>query len=186
MGLGGFVGFPFGPFSNFKIPPLWGIKHTAPYFHDGSRKTLEDLGLETFAKTTGGKGLHVVVPLNPGSPWDIVKAFSRAIAVDLSRRVPEAFIANMSKLRRRNKIYLDYLRNDRSSTAIAAYAARARPGLAVAWPVDWSGVNAKLDPSVFAVGTVTASMLKPDPWKNLRATKQRLTAAMLKEMKVKA
>jgi bifunctional non-homologous end joining protein LigD len=149
------------------------------------RKTLEDLGLETFAKTTGGKGLHVVVPLNPGAPWDVVKGFSRAVAVSLSREVPEAFIATMSKLRRRNKIYLDYLRNDRSSTAIAAYAARARPGLAVAWPVAWSDVNGTLDPKEFAISTITPEMLKPDPWRELRSVKQRLTVAILKTMKVK-
>ncbi len=149
------------------------------------KKILEDLGLQTFVKTTGGKGLHVVVPINPGAPWPIVKQFSRAIAVDLAKRVPEAFTANMAKARRRNRIYLDYLRNDRSSTAIAAYAARARPGLSVAWPLKWGALTGDLDPKEYAVGSIDKKLLQPDPWKGMKEVKQRLSASALKTMGVK-
>ena len=150
------------------------------------RHTLENLGLESFVKTTGGKGLHVVVPLNPASPWSIVKPFARAIAVDLAQRVPEAFTANMAKARRRNRIYMDYLRNDRSSTAVAAYAARARPGLGVAWPLAWRQLMEKLDPQAFTVPSITPKMLEPDPWKDLASTKQRLSATALKKMDIRS
>lgn len=150
------------------------------------RHTLENLGLESFVKTTGGKGLHVVVPLNPTSPWSIVKPFARAIAVDLAHRVPEAFTANMAKARRRNRIYMDYLRNDRTATAVAAYAVRARPGLGVAWPLAWRQLTDELDPQAFTVPGITPKMLEADPWKDLASTKQRLSAAALKKMDVRA
>lgn len=148
------------------------------------RRSLEQLGLECFLKTTGGKGLHVVAPIKPAVGWSVAKPFARAIALDLAQRTPEAFTANMAKARRRNRIFIDYLRNDRTSTAIAAYAARARPGLGVAWPVSWDKATAKLDPADYTVGSITKGLLRPDPWKRMAQLRQTITKAALKKMKV--
>ena len=98
------------------------------------KERLESLGLNAFAKLTGGKGLHVVVPVKPGPNWAAVKKFTRALVTEMVREEPRRFVASMSKVKRTGKIFIDYLRNDAEATAIGAYSPRARAGAPVALP----------------------------------------------------
>src|SRR5690606_13227104 len=107
------------------------------------RERLEQLGLHAFVRLTGGKGLHVVVPIAVGPEWDQVKGFSRAIAEEMVREQPSRYTAKITKKRRSGKIFIDYLRNGRGATAIASYSPRAKAGAPVALPVEWH----ELDPS---------------------------------------
>lgn len=109
------------------------VKSAARYLHD----RLADIGLVSFAMLSGGKGVHVIVPLSTGHDWDRHKDFSHRFAEALSTAQPERFLANMSKAKRKGRIFIDYLRNQRGSTAIAPYSVRARPGAPVAAPVSW-------------------------------------------------
>jgi bifunctional non-homologous end joining protein LigD len=106
------------------------------------KERLEALGLNAFAKLTGGKGLHVVVPVRPGPKWPAVKKFTRALVNEMVRAEPRRFVASMSKVKRTGKIFIDYLRNDAEATAIGAYSPRARPGAPVALPVEWDELDA--------------------------------------------
>ncbi len=108
------------------------------------RALLRELELTGFPKTTGGKGMHIVVPLERRYGWEELKAFSRAIALHLATSLPTLFTANMAKSRRRGRIFIDYLRNGEAATAVAAYSARARPGLPVSTPVRLGGTEARL------------------------------------------
>ena len=101
------------------------------------KERLEALGLNAFAKLTGGKGLHVVVPVKPGPTWPAVKKFTRAFVNEMVRDEPRRFVASMSKAKRVGKIFIDYLRNDAEATAIGAYSPRARAGAPVALPIEW-------------------------------------------------
>ena len=147
------------------------------------RDRLKSLGLVSFAMTTGGKGIHVVLPLTPHHGWDDVKAFAEAIARTLSAEAPELYLAEMSKARRKGKIFVDYLRNGRGATAIAPYSTRARAGAPVAWPVAWKDL-AKL-PSAHEVTVETAAAIlmkrKTDPWAEYFAVKQILPLDKLKQ-----
>src|SRR4051812_24543248 len=121
------------------------------------RKRLEKLGLATFCKTTGGKGLHVVTPLTSDkkSPdWDAAKMFAKEVCRRLAEAEPDRFLLNMAKKERTGRIFLDYLRNDRTSTAVAPLSSRARDGATVSMPLEWSQVKAGLDPRRFTVRTV--------------------------------
>jgi bifunctional non-homologous end joining protein LigD len=142
------------------------------------RERLAQLGLQSFAKTTGGKGLHVVVPLAPLAGWDAVKAFSRALVNEMVRDAPEEYLAKASKAARRGKIFLDYLRNARSATAICPYSTRARPGAPVATPISWSELDAKLDPRRFDLRSVPKRLarLSRDPWQGYTELRQELPA----------
>jgi bifunctional non-homologous end joining protein LigD len=106
------------------------------------KERIEALGLNAFAKLTGGKGLHVIVPVNPGPSWPAIKKFTRAFVNEMVRDEPRRFVASMSKVKRTGKIFIDYLRNDAESTAIGAYSPRARAGAPVALPVEWDEVDA--------------------------------------------
>jgi bifunctional non-homologous end joining protein LigD len=138
------------------------------------RDRLAALGLTSFAMTTGGKGIHVVLPLTPHHGWDDVKAFAEAMARTLTDEAPELYLAEMSKVRRKGKIFVDYLRNGRGATAIAPYSTRARAGAPVAWPVTWREL-AKL-PSAHEVSVETAAAVlmkrKADPWAEYFDVKQ--------------
>ncbi len=105
------------------------------------RELLEELGLKSWLKTTGGKGLHVTVPITPQAGWDEVKAFSRAVAAELTRRAPARYLATMSKAKRQGKIFVDYLRNGRGATFVAPYSPRAREGALIAMPVAWTNCH---------------------------------------------
>ena len=131
------------------------------------RDKLAALKLKPFVRTTGGKGVHVVVPLDGSRDWDTVKTFAHRFANSLVDAEPDRFIAVMSKAGRKNKIFVDYLRNDRTATAVASYSTRARVGAPVATPIAWEELTAKLDPRGFNVHTVQARLatMKADPWK---------------------
>ncbi len=144
------------------------------------RTLLEELQLASFIKTTGGKGLHVVLPLQRVHTWDEVKTFSKAMADHLVRLIPDRFIANMSKQKRKGKIYVDYLRNAKGATAIAAYSTRARAGAPVSVPLAWEELSPDLRSDHFTVANVVERLkgLKRDPWRDYFTVKQKLTRRM--------
>jgi bifunctional non-homologous end joining protein LigD len=143
------------------------------------RKLLEGVGLESFVKTTGGKGLHVVAPIARGVGWDDFKAFSKAVVEAMERDEPDAYTTNPIKLRRKGKIFLDYLRNGRGATFIAPYSPRARPGAPVALPISWDELAHGVDPATFTSETVPRRLvsLREDPWKSMVGLKQSITAS---------
>jgi bifunctional non-homologous end joining protein LigD len=142
------------------------------------REALASLGLRSFAKTTGGKGLHVVVPLAPKLDWEAIKAFSKAVAEQIAAGSPQRYTTNQSKRARQGRIYIDYLRNGRGATAIGAYSTRARPGAPVAAPVSWEEVETGVRPEGFTVATVPGRLasLKSDPWAEIGKVRQKVTA----------
>jgi bifunctional non-homologous end joining protein LigD len=105
------------------------------------KRYLADMGLQTFPMLTGGKGLHVVVPLTPEAQWPAVKDFAQRFAVALAQAEPDRFTANMAKVKRTGRIFLDYLRNQRGATAIMPYSARAREGAPVSAPINWDELD---------------------------------------------
>ena len=149
-----------------------------------ARSLLADLGLESFVKTTGGKGLHVAVPLAPRHDWDEVKAFSRASAEAMVADAPALFLAKASKKERKGKIFVDYLRNSPGATAVAAYSVRAREGAPVSTPLQWDELGGRLKPTTFHAGNVARRLqgLHTDPWKAFRRTAQTLTAPMKRKL----
>jgi len=136
---------------------------------DEIRARLEKVGLVCFCKTTGGKGLHVVTPLTGGKKavaWPIAKNFAHLICAQMAQDSPTRFLDNMSKLKRSGRIFLDYLRNDRMSTAVAVLSPRAREGAPVSMPVEWHEVKKGLDPKSYTVRTAPRLLHKLKPWKN--------------------
>jgi bifunctional non-homologous end joining protein LigD len=149
------------------------------------RDLLLDFGLESFAKTTGGKGLHVVVPLRRGITWKSLKAFAHAIAETFARADAARYTAAMSKPSRHGKIFIDYLRNDRGSTAIAGYSVRARDGAPVALPLAWDEVRSGLDPKKYSVTTVPYLLTaRRNPWRALYQSRQIISARAFKALGV--
>jgi DNA ligase D len=142
------------------------------------RAALKARGLSSFVKTTGGKGLHVVAPVVRRYEWSDVKAFARATAEAMAAKEPKRFLTRISKAERRGRIFVDYLRNDATATAVAPYSTRARAGAPVATPLNWSEVKPSLDPAAFTVKTVPARLkrLRTDPWAEIGDLKQKLPA----------
>jgi bifunctional non-homologous end joining protein LigD len=132
------------------------------------RERLSAVGLESFCKITGGKGLHVVTPLLHGAKervnWKEAKAFAQGICQWMANDNPERYLLNMSKQKRKGKIFLDYLRNDRLSTAVAVLSPRARAGGTVSMPLTWAQVRGDLDPKRYTVRTVPALLGKSKAW----------------------
>jgi bifunctional non-homologous end joining protein LigD len=139
-------------------------------------KFLETLNLTSFVKTTGGKGLHVVVPIARRYAWPDAKAFAKAAAERMAAREPQRYLTRISKAERRGRIFIDYLRNDPTSTAVAPYSTRAREGAPVACPLFWHEVTAKLDPGAFDTTSVPKRLarLKEDPWAAISSMPQTL------------
>jgi bifunctional non-homologous end joining protein LigD len=132
------------------------------------RQHLTALGLKSFCKTTGGKGLHVVVPLAYGAKdrvdWKAAKAFAQGVCQWMADENPEQYLLNMSKKLRRGKIFLDYLRNDRMATAVAVLSPRARDGATVSMPLTWGQVRDDLDPKRYTVRTVPSLLARTKAW----------------------
>jgi bifunctional non-homologous end joining protein LigD len=148
------------------------------------RKRLDALGLKSTVKTTGGKGLHVIVPLRPAASWPVAKGFAKAIADGLARDEPRIFLAKASKTARKGRIYVDYLRNDRGSTAVGAYCVRARQGLPVAMPLNWSEVKEGLAPADYNLQSVGKVSL-PREWRAAQGWRQGLDAKKLRAVGMK-
>lgn len=138
------------------------------------RERLEALGLTSFVKTTGGKGLHVVVPIDPTHEWREVKAWAKGFSEEMAADSPEHYLTKVSKAERTGRIFIDYLRNDPTSTAVGPYSTRARPGAPVATPIEWEEATASLDPSSFTIRTVPDRVAKRDPWSEMPDLRQRL------------
>jgi len=140
------------------------------------KQHLEELGLASFAKTTGGKGLHLVLPLQRKASWSEVKDFARAFALSVVEAAPSMFTANPLKRLREGKIFVDYLRNDKGSTAVAPYSVRAREGAPVSIPMPWSEITRKLDPKRFTLRSVPRLISKrSDPWRDIAKVRQQIT-----------
>lgn len=149
------------------------------------RERLEGLGLDSFVKTSGGKGVHVLVPLSRRHDWDEVKDFSRAVAERLADAEPRRFTTRMAKKERTGRIFIDYLRNAEGATTVAAYSVRARKGAPVSTPLHWDELGGRLKPDTFNVSNVARRLqqgVRPDPWKAFRRTAHTLTAAMKRNL----
>ncbi|HEX4334896.1 MAG TPA: DNA ligase D [Polyangiaceae bacterium] len=131
------------------------------------RKALDGIGLTGFLKTTGGKGLHVVVPVKPELEWDAAKAFTKSVVEAMAKNSPRRYLTTMTKEKRKGKIFLDYLRNGRGATAVCAYSTRAREGAPVSTPIAWAELESGLRPETLDTRSVPARLAKlaKDPWK---------------------
>jgi bifunctional non-homologous end joining protein LigD len=150
------------------------------------RKRLKAIGLESFLKTTGGKGLHVVAPIAPKLEWPALKEFAHGFVNAMEKDNPELYLTKMTKAARKGKIYLDYLRNERGATSIAPFSPRARTGAPVSLPLKWSDLNLPERP-VFRVAEFEEwrRRLKSSPWKTMAGMKQRITAEALASVGMK-
>ncbi|MGH8799014.1 MAG: non-homologous end-joining DNA ligase, partial [Casimicrobiaceae bacterium] len=148
------------------------------------RALLDDLGLEAFLKTTGGKGLHVVVPIRPTLDWDEAKGFTKAVADFMVATFPDRFIATLSKARRKGKTFIDYLRNAEGATAIAPYGIRARKNAPVSTPIAWAELSKDVRFDYFNVRNVPERIARSrhDPWAAMPKTRQTVTAKMFKRV----
>ncbi|GAB1584360.1 DNA ligase D [Phyllobacterium phragmitis] len=136
-----------------------------------TRERLTEAGLNAFVKTSGGKGLHVVAPLQPKANWTAVKAFTKSIADAMAADSPDLYVSTITKSKRRGKILVDYLRNQRGATAVAPYSSRARPGAAVSTPLTWEELGPDIGPAYFTIINVPTRLasLRKDPWDGFRA-----------------
>ena len=144
------------------------------------RDRLAAIGLTSFAKTTGGKGLHVVVPIAPDAEWREAKAFTKRLAEIMSQERPDLYLAKISKAERAGRIFIDYLRNDPTSTAVGPYSTRSRPGAPVSLPIAWDQVTPALDTSAFNVRTVPELIAgADDPWADMAQVRQSVAGLSL-------
>jgi bifunctional non-homologous end joining protein LigD len=148
------------------------------------RQRLTDLGMESFCKTTGGKGLHVVTPLAYGAKdkvsWKEAKAFAQGVCQWMANDEPERYLLNMSKKMRKGKIFLDYLRNDRMATAVAVLSPRARKGATVSMPVTWPQLRGDLDPTRYTIRSVPTLLAKTKAWQGYDDAATSIKAAIKK------
>jgi bifunctional non-homologous end joining protein LigD len=150
------------------------------------RTRMQEFGLKSFVKTTGGKGLHVVIPMTRAYSWEPIKAFARAIADSMQHDDSRRYIAKANKDARKGKIFVDYLRNDLTSTSVAAFSARAREGAPVAVPMDWSELKTGLKPAQFTIETLPARLQrKDDPWAEFFEIRQKISTNHLYALRIK-
>ena len=145
------------------------------------RERLKKFGLESFLKTTGGNGLHVVVPIRATNSWADVKEFAHNVVLAMEKDAPDRYLTKMTKAARKGKIYLDYLRNERGATSIAPYSPRARSGMPVALPLKWAELKAKERPR-FTVSEFSKwkKRLENDPWSGIGDVRQSLPVSRKK------
>jgi bifunctional non-homologous end joining protein LigD len=145
-----------------------------------TRTLLTELQLQSWLKTSGGKGLHVVVPLAARLHYDVVKAFSQAVVQHLVKTIPQRFVARSGAANRRGRIFVDYLRNGHAQTTASAFSARARPGLGVSMPIAWDQLTGLKNGAQWTIATAREylSFQQADPWANYWTSRQTLTAAM--------
>jgi bifunctional non-homologous end joining protein LigD len=149
---------------------------------------LDELKLTAFLKTTGGKGMHIIVPLTPDADWGTVKEFSKAISVFMAQQIPERFVAKMGPKNRIGKIFIDYLRNSRGASTVCAYSVRARPGLAVSVPIAREELDLITRPDQWNINNIHERLdkLKSNPWGSYSGAsyrkKQKISAAMWKKL----
>lgn len=146
------------------------------------RAELQDLGLESYALVSGGKGIHVIAPIKANIEWPEVKAFCKGIAHYLAGKYPDRFTANIRKVNRKGKLFIDYLRNERGSTAIAPWSSRSRQGAPAAVPVSWDELETVTAANQFSLADAAARAKQPDPWKGYFSTSQSITKAMMKKV----
>jgi bifunctional non-homologous end joining protein LigD len=141
-----------------------------------TRALLEEIGLKSFLKTSGGKGLHVVVPIEPELEWDVAKDFSRAVVQHLAGTLPKLFVAKSGPRNRIGRIFVDYLRNGLGATTVCAFSARARPGLGVSVPLPWSALEGLESSAQWTIRDIDAieQSAKKKPWKGMEKLKQSL------------
>jgi bifunctional non-homologous end joining protein LigD len=146
-----------------------------------TKVVLDELGLKSFLKTSGGKGLHLVVPLSRRHAWETVAGFSQAVAQHLAHMLPRQFSAKMGAKNRVGKIFVDYLRNRRQASTVAPYSLRARPGLPVAVPIAWEELTEIGSAARWTLSTIAERFSQggEDPWRDYFVTKQSITAAMM-------
>ena len=146
------------------------------------RDRLDALGLVSFCKTTGGKGLHVVTPLKVNAKatvtWPEAKAFARDVCLRMAADDPSRYLVKMSKKLREGRIFLDYLRNDRMATAVAPLSPRARPGATVSMPMTWANIKPSLDPQKFTIRSVPALIARSKAWVDYAEGERPLADAM--------
>jgi bifunctional non-homologous end joining protein LigD len=144
------------------------------------RSFLDELGLVSFVKTSGGAGAHLVVPIQRRTDWAEAKAFTKAIADELARIAPRNFVATQVKHMRAGRIYIDFLRNQQGATAVGAYSTRARDGATVSTPLSWDELSASQPPADFNVRSVPRRLAQRagDPWEGFRTLRQSITRAM--------
>ncbi len=145
------------------------------------RERLDAIGVTSFPKLTGGKGLHLVVPLVPRAAWDRVKEFARTVAESVARDHPGQFTSNMAKSRRQGRIFIDYLRNGRGATAVCSYSTRARAGAPVAVPISWDELDPAARPDRYGIDTVKRRLaaLRKEPWADFERSRRPITAEMI-------
>lgn len=143
------------------------------------RQFFTDLGMTTFLKTTGGKGLHLVLPIQRRHDWDEVKQFCHAVATSIVTADPARYTDNMSKAARKGKIYIDYLRNQRGATSVAPYSTRSRPGAPVSVPIAWEELSTAMRSDHFTIRNLPERLarLKQDPWKDIYKIRQSITVS---------
>ena len=140
------------------------------------RARLSALGMTSFVKSTGGKGLHVIVPIAPVHEWPQAKGFSKLFSDAMAADAPERYLTRISKAERAGRIFIDYLRNDPTSTAVGPYSTRSRPGAPVALPLRWEDLRPGLDPAAFTLRTVPdlIAAQRSDPWEEMLELRQAL------------
>ena len=160
-----------------------------PHMADATCMTLdllEILGLKAFLKTSGGRGMHVVVPIDRRHSWDTVRAFAQGVSQRLAEQAPDKLVAKMGAKNRVGKVFVDYLRNQRGASTVAAYSVRARPGLGVSVPIELDELHALDGANQWTILNLKERLeaQRSDPWAAYGATRQGITKTMLQQLAV--